>query len=1198
MRMPLALLPPAAALLLLAAGTGLGAETPPAEYLSGALAERLVSVAQGWGELGLNTSVKPAQKPALKLRIKEKEYEHGLGHHAPGEIVVDLDGQFKTFLAEVGVQWQGGTDQASVIFRVFVDDKKVFDSGVMRENDPARQVNVSVHGASELRLVADDAGDGITCDCANWADARLVPDPDAARAPAAGVDVGPFGRVATWDPKQLKGTQAKRTEEFPAEDLYPAQDLAPGDDGAYRVPVREGVGCIGLQWDENRLLRRVVLEFAGSAPAPGAVQLQAWTGESAWQGAWQPMETAPENIEGALVWALGYKELPRGTQKVRWLFPGIKEPVLVKALSAYTRSGWGTLDVRVQSVGGTAGPKAEIELYNGVILDPAGAPCRRTWDPASPLVLKVRYSLSKRYKADRTVLRFQSPDAAFGVAVEDLAAHDCVYVPHAGLFVTRDPAPVAPDEYLKSIAGRKTVLQQVREKPDQTFAQAMAVVHNPVQNLGPTMISLACDNRKFVVHREGTVVFDRYGRPDEGPRPIPDQWQLVPRFGSAKDPQIARKLRGGWLPMPVTTVTEGSVAYRQTAYVAPVGEPAADAPAWLRDRALGVVEYEVANQGAEPAGAALALALAAAKQQPVEVKEVKEGALVVSGERVVALVDARGAAPLAMKVEAAGVVLSGPLPAGATARCAVYVPAWKLGPAEYDALAAATPWAAQTETYWKGLLEPAMQVELPDPLLTDVVRASQVHCLLAARNEARGARVSAWISSDRYGPLESEAHAVIRGMDMMGHADFARRSLEYFIARYNKAGFLTTGYTVVGTGEHLWTLAEHHERTADRAWLERAAPELARVCAWIVRQRAKTMRTLAGGRKAPEYGLMPPGVTADWNRYAYRFFNDAQYCAGLEGAARVLAEVGHPDAPKFLAEAGRYREDLARAYRWTRARSPAVRLDSGAWVPADPAILDCFGRVEDFLPGEDWNRSWAYSIEIGAHHLAATGVVDPASEEAGWMMDYLEDVQLLRSGMGDYPEEKNRQDVFNFGGFAKVQPYYARIAEVYALRDDVKPFVRSYFNAIPTLLSLENLSFWEHFHNRGGWNKTHETGWFLCQTRIMLVQERGDELWLAPLATSAWLKDGMKLSVRNAPTRFGNVSYTIASSAAQGRIEAAVEAPGRTPPARIVLRLRHPEGKAIRAVTVNGKAHKEFDPKQETVTLAPGAGPVRVEAQY
>jgi len=53
-----------------------------------------------------------------------------------------------------------------------------------------------------------------------------------------------------------------------------------------------------------------------------------------------------------------------------------------------------------------------------------------------------------------------------------------------------------------------------------------------------------------------------------------------------------------------------------------------------------------------------------------------------------------------------------------------------------------------------------MQVETPDPLLNHVIRSSQVRCLIAARNEAEGARVAPWIAAMSYGPLESEANSV------------------------------------------------------------------------------------------------------------------------------------------------------------------------------------------------------------------------------------------------------------------------------------------------------------------------------------------------------------------------------------------------------------------------------------------------------
>jgi hypothetical protein len=195
-----------------------------------------------------------------------------------------------------------------------------------------------------------------------------------------------------------------------------------------------------------------------------------------------------------------------------------------------------------------------------------------------------------------------------------------------------------------------------------------------------------------------------------------------------------------------------------------------------------------------------------------------------------------------------------------------------------------------------------------------------------------------------YGPFESEAQSVIRGMDMCGHSGFARRGLEFFLKRYNTRGFLTSGYTLVGTGENLWNLAEHYSRCGDREWLEKAAPVLARACQWIVQQRAKTKTQNTLGGQVPESGLMPPGVTADWPRYAYRFFNDSQYCHGLESAAQALATIGHPDAPTFLGEAKAYREDLLRPARLSGRAESGGRFQSWRFRQG-PAVLrtECGG---------------------------------------------------------------------------------------------------------------------------------------------------------------------------------------------------------------------------------------------------------------
>ncbi len=976
------------------------------------------------------------------------------------------------------------------------------------------------------------------------------------------------------------------------------------------MPVEKDAGCIGLQWDENRILRRVALQFADASAAPPAasIKLQYWTGESAWQGQWQPADIAPVKAGNRLTWTFGLQEIPRGTQKVRWLFAGAKKPIELQEISAFSRSRWKAVDVRLESANADSPKKVEIEVYNGVVLGENGkSACHLTWDTAKPLALKVLSSVPQHYKADRTVLRLKTSAAPFGIAIEDLLANDCVYVPHAGVFATREPAPVTLKDYLARISGKQTVLEEVRQSADQDFPKAWAAVHRPIEDLMPTMLSLACDNRKYVVHRGGTVDFEDYDDP-EGPQPpltssytpFPPKWRLSPTFGSGQNLGINRRLHGGWLPMPVTKIEDQGISYEQLTYVAPVGDASPDKPAWWRDRALCTVEYKLKNEGAGAAAAHLLLILAGVRDanQAIEYRQVEEGYLATSGGRVLALIDARQAAPLKISRDGKGVLLSGSLPAGVVSQCIVYLPGWKLTAAERSELSATGSGAAKTEEYWKALFAPAMQIDVPDPLLTNIIRSSQACCAIAARNEQGGARVAPWIAATYYGPLESESNSIIRGMGMTGHGDFARRSLDFFLSKCSPEGFITTGYTLVGTGEVLWTLGEQYERTRDRVWLEKVAPQVVRVCDWVIRQRDKTKLLDARGRKTPGYGLMVPGVSADWNRFAFRFFNDAQYYAGLELAGRALKDIGDPAAAKILADAKQYREDILRAYGWMQARTPVMPLGNGTWVPGDPSLVGCFGHVEDFIPGEDAGRTWCYSVEAGAHHLAADRVLDPASREAAWIMDYLEDVQFLRAGWGDYPEQQTRQDVFDLGGFAKLQPYYCRNAEISAMRDDVKPFIRSYFNAIPSLMNAENLSFCEHFHNLGAWNKTHETGWFLCQTAIMFVIERGDELWLAPFVTSHWMNDGQTVSVRNAPMRFGKVSYTINSAAAKGQIEAVVELPAKCSAKKIVLRLRHPEGKPMKSVTVQGKPHADFDPKKETITLEPADGKITVRAQY
>ena len=134
-----------------------------------------------------------------------------------------------------------------------------------------------------------------------------------------------------------------------------------------------------------------------------------------------------------------------------------------------------------------------------------------------------------------------------------------MYLPDFGVFVTRDPAPSTLADYKRQIAGRKTILEEVREMPDQTFAQAMARTHHDAQREGPVMLSLACDNAKFVVDRDGTLRF-------QATTNLTDDWfatagAIHPRFGEGPPAALTRRLEGGWLPIPVITAENRGVRY-------------------------------------------------------------------------------------------------------------------------------------------------------------------------------------------------------------------------------------------------------------------------------------------------------------------------------------------------------------------------------------------------------------------------------------------------------------------------------------------------------------------------------------------------------------------------------------------------------------------------------------------------------------
>jgi hypothetical protein len=115
-------------------------------------------------------------------------------------------------------------------------------------------------------------------------------------------------------------------------------------------------------------------------------------------------------------------------------------------------------------------------------------------------------------------------------------------------------------------------------------------------------------------------------------------------------------------------------------------------------------------------------------------------------------------------------------------------------------------------------------------------------------------------------------------------------------------------------------------------------------------------------------------------------------------------------------------------------------------------------------------------------------------------------------------------------------------------------------------------------------------------TRWMLVFEEPDSevLWLSKATPRSWLDDGKTISVSDAPTRWGRLSFHVRSNLKDARIEAKLVLPPTPESVQIKLRLRAPAGHRLSAVTANGKGWNRFDAEEETVTV-PGVGKREVE---
>lgn len=138
------------------------------------------AASQSWGNLGRDRSVE-----GRPLTVGGQKFDKGLGTHADSRLAFRLYGGFKRLTARVGLddetrppppqsQASQPATAKTVLFEVFSDGRKLWESGSVRHGEPARPLDVDISGVELLELKVRALDGDINYDHADWLDALVL----------------------------------------------------------------------------------------------------------------------------------------------------------------------------------------------------------------------------------------------------------------------------------------------------------------------------------------------------------------------------------------------------------------------------------------------------------------------------------------------------------------------------------------------------------------------------------------------------------------------------------------------------------------------------------------------------------------------------------------------------------------------------------------------------------------------------------------------------------------------------------------------------------------------------------------------------------------------------------------------------------------------------------------------------------------
>lgn len=393
---------------------------------------------------------------------------------------------------------------------------------------------------------------------------------------------------------------------------------------------------------------------------------------------------------------------------------------------------------------------------------------------------------------------------------------------------------------------------------------------------------------------------------------------------------------------------------------------------------------------------------------------------------------------------------------------------------------------AQVKTFWNGIFAKGMQVELPERKAVDTFYASLVWDLIA-RDHIGDDYIQNVNKLHYHAFYLRDGADIVRSYDVTGYPLFAKQDLEFFAKSQKPDGnFLSQPQQYDGWGEAVWAYSQHYRITHDKKFAEWALPQIDRAVDWLKQARAADPLHIVPASDVRDNEFVPGHLTG------YNFLA----LDGLRLAIAMAQETGHADlAQKWQAEY----DDFHQAFFKVLDAQCAAH---GGYIP--PALDGQKG-------GYDWGNMLSVVPEptLDPHDPRVTATLKATQAK------YAEGIMTYADGkfLHDYLTIKNTLTETVRGDQEQA------VKELYALL----------LHTGSTQTGFEyNIRPWG---DRNFGRNLAPHGWYAAEYRTllrsMLVRDQGDELHLLSVVSPEWIGAGKTIAVRQAPTNFGTIAYTL-----------------------------------------------------------------------